>query len=161
MAPAAVPVPMKEYVTFTSTRSLPMPKGWLIPKTLIGTPRLAKALEHLRWHGIKMQEFANDQQLAVERFMIAEITKAPRPFQGHQEVRLVGRWEPDSASFAAGTYVIRAGQPLGILALYLLEPQSDDGLANWNFFDPWIQAGGRFPVPRVPRRIPTPLRQIR
>ena len=35
MAPSAVPVPMKEYVTFTATRSQSLPKGWLIPKTLV------------------------------------------------------------------------------------------------------------------------------
>ena len=58
MAPAAVPVAMKEYVTFAATRSLPLPKGWLIPKTLVAAPRMAAALDRLRWHGIKIQEFA-------------------------------------------------------------------------------------------------------
>src|SRR5688572_7978991 len=32
MAPSNVAVPMKEYLTFTATRSKPMPKGWVIPK---------------------------------------------------------------------------------------------------------------------------------
>ena len=57
MAPMAVPVTMKDYGIFAATRSLAMPKGWLIPKTLVDSPRLAAALDRLRWHGIKMQEF--------------------------------------------------------------------------------------------------------
>ncbi len=35
MAPMAVPVSMKDYGVFAATRSLPMPKGWVIPKTLV------------------------------------------------------------------------------------------------------------------------------
>ena len=35
----------------------------------------------------------------------------------------------------AGTLVVRTAQPLGNLAVYLLEPRSEDGLATWNFFD--------------------------
>ncbi|MHB8095905.1 MAG: hypothetical protein ACYDH0_13315, partial [Candidatus Aminicenantales bacterium] len=30
---------------------------------------------------------------------------------------------------------VRTAQPLGSLAAYLLEPESDDGLFVWNFFD--------------------------
>ena len=57
-------------------------------------------------------------------------------------------------------YVVRAAQPLGILALYLLEPQSDDGLVTWNFTDPWLRSG-QFPILRVVERITVPLRQVR
>jgi hypothetical protein len=33
--------------------------------------------------------------------------------------------------------------------VYLLEPESDDGFATWNFFDRHIQKGGRYPVKHV------------
>jgi hypothetical protein len=33
-------------------------------------------------------------------------------------------------------------QPLGNLAFYLLEPQSDDGLVTWNFFDDYFDKAG-------------------
>ena len=149
MAPAAVPVAMKEYVTFTATRSLPLPKGWLIPKTLVGTPRMAKALDHLRWHGVKIQEFANDQQLAVERFTIAEITKAPRPFQGHQEARLKGEFARAQLTVDAGSLYIPANQALARLAFYLIEPESDDGLVTWNVIDEGLAVGQTYPIYRV------------
>jgi hypothetical protein len=149
MGLSSVPVAMKEYVTFTATRSQSLPKGWLIPKTLAGTPRLAAALDRLRWHGIKIQEFANDQQLAVERFSIAEITKAPRPFQGHQEARLKGEFARAQLTVDAGSLFIPANQPLARLASYLIEPESDDGLVTWNFIDEGLAVGQTYPIYRV------------
>jgi hypothetical protein len=149
MAPMAVPVMMKDYGIFVATRSVAMPKGWVIPKTLVDSPRLAAALDRLRWHGIKMQEFANDQQLAVERFSIAEITKAPRPFQGHQEARLKGTFDRIQLSVPAGSYFIPTNQPLARLAFYLIEPESDDGLVTWNVIDEGLAAGLTYPIYRV------------
>jgi hypothetical protein len=40
-------------------------------------------------------------------------------------------------------------QPLGTLAAYLLEPESDDGLTHWGFFDASLRAGNDFPILRV------------
>jgi hypothetical protein len=45
--------------------------------------------------------------------------------------------------------VIRTGQPLSIVAAYLLEPESDDGLTTWNFFDAALRTGDAHPVMRV------------
>jgi dipeptidyl-peptidase-4 len=61
-----------------------------------------------------------------------------------------GAWN-DSASrtLAAGTYVVRAGQPYGLLAFYLLEPQSEDGLAQWSFFDDILAMHNEFPIIRI------------
>ena len=75
-------------------------------------------------------------------------------------MRLGGHWEAsDSLILEAGTYVVRAGQPLGILALYLLEPQSDDGFVTWNLMDQWLTAAAsRYPIARIVDRIPVPLR---
>ena len=48
------------------------------------------------------------------------------------------------------TVVVRVDQPLGRLAFFLLEPRSDDGLLNWNFFDDALQRDGRYcPVLRT------------
>jgi len=149
MAPLATPVPMKEYVTFTATRTVAMPKGWVIPKALAGSPRLAAALERLRWHGIKVQEVAGEAQLAVERFTIAEITKAPRAFQGHQEARLKGAFDKIQLTVEAGSLFVPANQALARLAFYLIEPESDDGLVTWNVIDEGLTVGQTYPIYRV------------
>jgi hypothetical protein len=74
---------------------------------------------------------------------------AQRPFQGHREIRLRGRWERGTQNFPPGSYIVSTAQPLGTLAVYLLEAESEDGLVTWNFFDTGLRRGQRFPVRRV------------
>jgi len=147
MTPMAVPVAMKEYGTFVATRSIALPRGWVIPATNSG--KLSTAIERLRMHGIRIQEVAADAQLAVERFTVAEMTKAPKPFQGHQETRLKGTHERAQLTVQAGSLYIPANQPLARLAFYLLEPESDDGLVTWNYIEEGIAVGQTYPVYRV------------
>ncbi len=50
--------------------------------------------------------------------------------------------------------MVRTAQPLANVAAYLLEPQTNDGLVLWNFFDKYLvpQWGGgynAYPVYRV------------
>ena len=39
--------------------------------------------------------------------------------------------------------------PLGTLAAYLLEPESDDGLTSWNFVDGYLDQGKVHPVHKI------------
>lgn len=50
---------------------------------------------------------------------------------------------------AAGSYLVSTAQPLGVLAVYLLEPESDDGLVTWNVFDRVLAIGAEAPVLRI------------
>jgi hypothetical protein len=149
MSPMAVPVMMKDYGVFAATRSLAMPQGWVIPKNSAQSTRMTAALDRLRTHGVKIQEFGSDQQLGVERFTISEIIKAPRAFQGHQEARLKGTYNKAQLTVSAGSLYIPANQPLARLAFYLIEPESDDGLVTWNVIDEGLTVGGAYPIYRV------------
>jgi hypothetical protein len=51
----------------------------------------------------------------------------------HNEVRPFGHWEAVTGMSPA--YVVSTSQPLARVAMYLLDPESDDGLATWNVFD--------------------------
>ena len=54
------------------------------------------------------------------------------------------------AKLPAGTVVVRVDQPLGRLAFFLLEPRSDDGFLDWNFFDEPLQREPRsYPILRT------------
>jgi Zinc carboxypeptidase len=149
MAPLATPVLMNDYGVFVATRTLPMPKGWLIPRAMAESPRFSGALDRLRWHGIQTQEIADDLQLPVERFSISEMTKAPKSFQGHQEARLRGSFDRAQLTVSAGSLFIPATQPLARLAFYLLEPESDDGLVTWNIIEDGLESGKTYPIYRV------------
>jgi hypothetical protein len=132
-----------------------LPFAWIIPA------EQEALLAPLRANGIFIERASQPMPLRVERFMIDSVLRAPQTFQGHQEVRLTGRWSADTMTVAAGTYLVRASQPLGILSLYLLEPQSDDGFVTWNVMDAWLQAGAAYPLPRVVERISAPLTPAR
>ncbi len=91
-----------------------------------------------------------------EAFTLDSIVRAERPFQGYREVRLAGRWERVQRAAPAGSFLVHPST----LAVYLLEPESDDGLATWccpvqtaapqrQRFDPALRAGGEFPVLRL------------
>ena len=53
--------------------------------------------------------------------------------------------------FEAGTYFVRTSQPLGLLAAYLLEPESDDGVVSWNFLDAFLEPQKVLPVYKLMR----------
>ena len=140
---------------FEASLEQTLPYAWVIPAAQ------AALLEPLQRHGVFVEQLAERAVVRTEQFAIDSIARG-QAFQGHQETRLSGRWAPvDSVTLEVGTYVVRGGQPLGILALYLLEPQSDDGLATWNFLDAWLQPGGSYPVLRVTERFAAPLRPVR
>ena len=149
MAPLAAPVMMKDYGIFAATRSLPMPAGWLIPKNTADSSRLSAALERLRVHGVQIKEVGADAQIAVERFSITDMTKAPKPFQGHQEARIKGKFDRVQFTVQAGSLYIPSNQPLARLAFYLLEPESDDSLVTWNIIEEGIGPGQTYPIYRV------------
>jgi hypothetical protein len=149
MTEMATPVRMREYGTFAATRSRPLPSGWIIPRGLAASPRMAAALERLRWHGIEMETLDAPRQLDVDRFVVQAIAHADRAFQGHHETRLSVSMERAALSVDPGSVLIPSAQRLARLAAYLLEPDSDDGLVTWNLLDEGLTVGQGFPVYRI------------
>jgi hypothetical protein len=45
--------------------------------------------------------------------------------------------------------IVPTTQPLGRLAFYLLDPESDDGLGTWDLLAPGLQIGAPHPIARV------------
>ena len=48
----------------------------------------------------------------------------------------------------AGTYRVPMNQPLALLAFYLIEPRSNDGLLTWNFLDDALKESKTYPIIR-------------
>jgi hypothetical protein len=108
----------------------------------------------LKTHGILLDELSGDSKIEVERFEISELKGSIRLNQGHYTNAIKGRFVKESIDFPAGTLVVRMAQPLANLAAYLLEPQSNDGLMTWNFFDrylvpQWGMGYNQYPVYKV------------
>jgi len=145
----SVPVKMKEYGDFRATASRTVPSGWVIPHDVVADGRLNNAIDRLRWHGVRIEEVTRAVTTKIERFEITAITRPDRPFQGHRETKLTGRVVPADAAVDEGSLFVSARQPLGRLAFYLLEAESDDGLVDWNLMDDALAEGQPYPILRV------------
>jgi hypothetical protein len=112
----------------------------------------------LNLHAIKIEKLAEKSKLVVESFIISDLKGAQRLNQGHYNNTVTGKFVKDTIEFEAGTLVIRTAQPLANLAAYLLEPQSNDGLMTWNFFDrylvpQWGRGYNPYPVYKVMNKV--------
>ena len=141
-------VEMPVYDRFDATRTRPLPQGWVLRGDQ--TAALAK----LEAHGIQVVVLDRTERVRGERFRLDSIVRAPRPFQGHQEVRVEGRWESATLELPRGAIVIPSQQPLALLAAILLEPESDDGLTTWNVLDAALTLGAPHPVQRLLAPLP-------
>jgi len=95
-------------------------------------------------HGITVQHHSAEQRVTiVERFIIDSVTAPPTHFTGHW-LRVIA-----DTTLAPGSYIVPAGQPLGLLLMQLLEPESDDGLAAWHIYDRALHKGAAYPVFRL------------
>jgi hypothetical protein len=92
----------------------------------------------LKIQGIRLEKMTVASELEIERFEISALGGSSRLNQGHYTNTVKGSFIREIIGFPTGTLVIRTSQPLANLAAYLLEPQSDDGLLTWNFFDRYL-----------------------
>ena len=99
-------------------------------------------------HGIPFQP-AGDAERPVNEFVIDSVVASGRPFQGHREMAVRGQWRPVTRRFAAGSIVVMPQAGNDLLAMLLLDPESDDGFLTWNLFDPALAKGKTAPVVRL------------
>jgi dipeptidyl aminopeptidase/acylaminoacyl peptidase len=124
------------------------------PATYLLPPSFPAAVETLQRHGITVEELREDIELDLQVYQVEKVTRADRTFQKHNLVSVEVVRRDETRRVPAGTVVVRTDQKLGTLAAYLLEPQAEDGLAAWNFFDPALGDGKDFPVVRVLKPVP-------
>ena len=136
--PNIINVPnVNNYSAFKATTEATLPKGYLIPA------EFGSIVEKLRAHGVKIEQLEKAQKFNGEVFMIEEYKLSKRRFEHHYMATALGEFKEEKKRFPAGTYYIDLAQPLANLIFYLLEPQSDDGLLNWNFFDDFVGGSGK------------------
>ena len=134
---------MPVFERFKPTRRAQSPVAYAIPVSD------TQAVRVLRLHGLTVNALARPARAIAERFIVDSAISSPRLFQGHHEMSLVGHYTTESRNLPTGTYILRMAQPLSIVAAYLLEPESDDGLVTWNFFDSELKPGAAYPVMRL------------
>ena len=140
------------YARFVPTVAVPRPFAYLVTSAGIAAK--------LRQHQIELATLPEPTELDVESYVVLAMEKTASPdiCTGIErfETVLSTRKERRRVRFAAGTLVVPTAQRLGNLIVYLLEPESDDGLARWEFFDRDLRLSEPFPVHRLPRPVRLP-----
>ena len=136
------------YGDFTITKSVPLPRGYILPGTV------PKIITKLRQHGIIVEKLGAPALLRVQKFRFAKLFPSKWPFQGHWLTHVAVTAATERDTIPPGSYFVGMDQPLAPLIATLLEPQSDDGLLVWNFFDRYLTAEwsrnlGVYPVLKV------------
>lgn len=106
----------------------------------------------LRLQGLTVERLTEPATVTAQAFRIDTIVDRGRAETPRMLKDVTGTWNaPSEQSLPAGTYVVRGAQPFGLLAFYLLEPESEDGLMKWSFYDGIVAPHMDFPVLRITR----------
>jgi hypothetical protein len=142
------------------TAEVSVPIAYLVPATLS---------ERLQQHGITFETRAAGTLFRAERYRILAreetfspdvATNIPRPGEGEIplsqrpqpkrfETVLTVRAERCDYTLPENYLWVPVAQRAGTLAVYLLEPHADDGLARWQYLDQDLNVGGIYPIVRV------------
>lgn len=109
------------------------PKGYWVPASC------EEVIERLKRHGIKMEILQEPRELTLEMYRIKDAKfqndeGKTQLFEGHMRVVASTAVETRKELLAKGSAFISTDQPLGDLAILLLEPKSPDSYFSWGFF---------------------------
>ncbi len=134
---------------FEPTLSVTRPWGYALPPDTN-----ADVLANLRQHGLTVRRLNAAVSAEVEVYRIDRVQVAEQTFQQRRPTQVDASPRREQRELPPETFVVDCNHRLGNLTAYLLEPQSEDGLATWNFFDGSLSAGRDFPVLRVLSPLP-------
>ena len=121
------------YKTTQVVASLSRPKGYWIPV------QYSEVIDRLKIHGIAMTTLKEGREVKLEMYRMKEAKfqsdeSSSLPFEGHWQVKAVPVPEQHTRFLPAGSVFVSCDQPLGDLAMILLEPSSPDSYFSWGFF---------------------------
>lgn len=147
-------ISMPMMVSFSPTLTRKLPAAYMFGADVANT-----ILPLLKIHGVTVSTSVDTKPASAQQFVVDSVVKLPR-FESTPRTRtaLRGHWVDTTTAMNTSRsnprYIVAAGQPLGLLAMYLLEPESDDGLMSWGFLDPLFAAGKPYPIVRITSPIP-------
>ncbi|MBK8179735.1 MAG: succinylglutamate desuccinylase/aspartoacylase family protein [Planctomycetes bacterium] len=149
-------VEMQDFGVFAPVKSVAMARIYALEPGPASRP----IVEKLQQHGILVEELTAPLTAEVTAFSVTKLVRSERAFQNRRAVRLEGNYVQARATLEAGTPVVRLAQPLGRLAAYLLEPESDDGLVAWGLLDASLAEGRPAPVRKIMEPAPMAARAL-
>jgi len=128
-----ITVHMPYYHQTQVTSSVPRPSAYWIPA------QWREVIERLRMHGVQMERVLEGRDADVEMYRLHDAKLASEPFEGHVPVTAKTTVERRKEHYPPGSVRVPVDQPLGELAIELLEPASPDSFFQWGFFDEVLQ----------------------
>ena len=128
---------------FSARHEEAMPKAYLVPD------RMQHVVALLRRHGVAVVRRDAPWTAATEAFRLDSVARAPRAFEGHHVMSVEGAWQEGPAEGAGTWWLVPTAQQEGVLAAYILEPMSEDGVVAWNALDDDLAAGATYPILRL------------
>jgi hypothetical protein len=136
-----VRMPVMASFTPTLTRTLPFAYAF-------SAAAADSLLPILSIHGIRVERLSAPADVMAQGLVVDSVTERGRRETPRDLRDIDGRWSvPASRTLPAGSYIVPAGQPFGLEAFYLLEPESDDGLSS--YLGAFIEKGKEYPVVRI------------
>lgn len=121
---------------YEPTKMSTVPRGYIFPA------ELKNVADKMKQHGVDVKTLEKSTSFEGEEFLVTSFSQAERPYQNHHLVTIEGTFKKAEKEFPAGSYHVDIAQPLAYLVFYMLEPEADDGLAVWNYFDEYLKAQG-------------------
>jgi hypothetical protein len=90
-------------------------------------------------HGIQFETLKSAQTRTLEMYRLDSAKPAAQPFEGRHLMSAKVKGETRPETFPAGSIRVPTDQPLGDLAIALLEPESSDSLLAWGLFPEILQ----------------------
>lgn len=140
------------------TRSIPLPQAYLV------LPQYKNIIKMLKKHGIIVKRILKSTKINVEEFILKEVKPKSRLFQGHVFINIKGKYKKILRAIPENSFYIPMEQPLARIIAVLLEPEGEDSLVQWGYFNrilvtQWGARPNLYPVFRIIDNIP-PLEMI-
>jgi len=136
-APSTVKV--RHLSNFVGTKLVARPPAYAVP---------ADVAEHLARHGLAIEEAAGERDVEVATVTGFGVEGGRKILEASEVGELEVEWKRTTRALPAGYHVVRTETPLAAVAVYLCEPESDDGVIE-NGLVSAPALGAEFPIWRV------------
>jgi murein tripeptide amidase MpaA len=117
------------YFGSSPTLTLKRPTAYWVPSYR------ADIIERLKTHGVQMETLAAPRTVGVDMLRLVDPKVSARTNEGHVPITVSEvRTEAKDWTFPVGSVRVPTDQPMGDIAILLLEPQSSESFFAWGMF---------------------------
>src|SRR5204863_6237549 len=127
---------VRYFSNFLGTTVVERPAGYIVP---------AEVALHLARHGLALEDASGTREVEIATITGFGTEGGRKILEAAQVGELSVEWKTQARAIPAGARYVRADQPLGAIAVYLCEPESDDGAIE-NGLVSAPDVGAEFPI---------------